>query len=99
MKDEYDYVVFDGAPVLPVTDSVVLSTHLDGVVLLARWDKTKTRETAKALEHLKAVGAPVLGTLLNHVRVKKGLYGYGYGYGYGNYRYAPEERIEEKTKS
>jgi len=97
MRDEYDYVVFDGAPVLPVTDSVVLSTHLDGVVLLTRWNKTRTRETTKALEHLRAVNAPVLGTLLNNVRVKKGLYGYGYGYsGYSNYRYAPDET--EKSK-
>ncbi len=97
MRDEYEYIVFDGAPILPVTDSVVLSTHLDGVVLLTRWDKTKTRETAKALEHLRAVGAPVLGTLMNCVKMRKGLYGYGYGYGgYTNYRYAPEEA--EKTK-
>jgi hypothetical protein len=37
------------------------------------------------------VGAPVLGTLINYVQVKRGLYGYGYGYGYeygyGKYHY------------
>ncbi len=91
MKKDYDFIVFDGAPILPVTDSVVLSTHLDGVVLLARWDKTRSSEVEKAIEHLKAVGAPVLGTLLNNVKLKQGLYGYGYGYGYGKYRYGYKE--------
>lgn len=91
MKKTYEFVIFDGAPVLPVTDSVVLSTLLDGVVLMARWDYSRTHEVARALEQLRAVNAPVLGTLLNRTVVKKGLYGYsygyGYGYGYGKYKY------------
>ncbi|HEY5037589.1 MAG TPA: polysaccharide biosynthesis tyrosine autokinase [bacterium] len=94
-KKEYDFVVFDGAPVLPVTDSVVLSTFLDGVVLLVRWDKTRFHEVAMALEHLKSVKAPVLGTLLNCVKVKKGLYGYG-GIGNYAYNYAPNKKEESK---
>lgn len=97
LKQAYDYVVFDGAPVLPVTDSVVLSTFLDGVVLMVRWDQTRTSEVRRALEGLSAVKAPVLGTLLNYVKSKKGLYGYGYSrYGYGKYRYAPGEQDEKE---
>ena len=42
MKGKYDFVVFDGAPILAVTDSVVLSTLLDGVVLMARFNVTRT---------------------------------------------------------
>ena len=99
IKKKYDYIVFDGAPVLPVTDSVVLSTHLDGVVLLARWDKTRSSEVARAMEHLRAVGAPILGTIMNYVRIKQGLYGYGYGYGgYGNYGYGRESHSKEKIE-
>jgi capsular exopolysaccharide synthesis family protein len=86
-KESYDYVVFDGAPVLPVTDSVVLSTFLDGVVLMARFESTRSSEVSKALEHLKHVGANVVGSVLNCVTVRKGLYGYEYRYGYGKYKY------------
>ncbi|HVM32221.1 MAG TPA: polysaccharide biosynthesis tyrosine autokinase [bacterium] len=101
LKDEYDYVVFDGAPVLPVTDSVVLSTLLDGVVLMARFNETRASNVRQSLEHLRRVGARVVGTILNHVPLKRGLYGYGYGYGYGysNYRYAPEKSPETTSKT
>ncbi len=86
VKKEYDLVVFDGAPILPVTDSVVLASCLDGVVLMARWQKTHRQEAAKALEHLKAVRARLIGSVLNSVDLRRKLYGYG-KYGYGSYGY------------
>jgi len=97
-RNAYDYVIFDGAPILPVTDSVVLATQLDGVVLMARWNKTHSGDLAKALEHLRAVGTNVVGTLLNCVNTKAGYYGfrYGYqGYAYGSYRYAEKEESKK----
>ncbi len=98
MKSQYDFVVFDGAPVLAVTDSVVLSTHLDGVVLMARFNQTRSSSIRDALEHLRRVGANVVGTVLNYVPVKKGLYGYGYGYGY-NYGYGKYRDAEPAEKT
>jgi capsular exopolysaccharide synthesis family protein len=86
MKLSYDFVIFDGAPVLPVTDSVVLSTYLDGVILLARFNQTRLAAVLHALDHFQRVGVQVLGTVLNDIPLKKsiyGYYGYGYGYGYG----------------
>ncbi len=97
MKAQYDFVVFDGAPILAVTDSVVLSTLLDGVVLMARFNQTRSSAIKHALEHLRRVGANVVGTVLNYVPVKKGLYGYGYGYGY-NYGYGKYKDSEETDK-
>ena len=96
MKDEYDYIVFDAPPVLPVTDAVVLSTLLDAVVLMVRFNATRSSDASRAMDHLKRVGTKVVGTIINCVSMKKNLYGYGYGY--GNYRYAPNEQSEEKTK-
>ncbi len=92
----YDFVVFDGAPILPVTDSVVLSTLLDGVVLMARFNATRSSNVRRALEQLKRVGTNVVGTALNYVPTKKGLYGYGYGYGYGNYKYHEDKEAVKK---
>jgi len=85
MKNSYDFVVFDAAPILAVTDSVVLSTLLDGVVLMARFNQTRSSSVRRALEHLSRVGTHVVGTVLNYVPMKKGFYGYGYHYGYGHY--------------
>jgi capsular exopolysaccharide synthesis family protein len=84
LKARFDYIVFDGAPVLPVTDSVVMATQLDGVMLLGRWNKTRRSEFQRAYRQLRSVGALVLGNVLNAIEVHKGMYGYyGYGYGYG----------------
>ena len=98
MKGAYDFVVFDGAPILAVTDSVVLSTLLDGVVLMARFNSTRSSNVRRSLESLRRVGANVVGTALNDVPLKKGFYGYGYGYHYGHYRTSDgkEKVISEK---
>lgn len=98
VKAAYDFVVFDGAPILAVTDSVVLSTLLDGLVLMARFNQTRSSNVRRAMEHLKRVGGNVVGTALNFVPVKRGLYGYGYGYGYGHYRYHDEKETVKSEK-
>lgn len=102
LKESYDYVVFDAPPVLPVTDSVVLSTLLDAVILMARFDKSRTFTVKQSLEHLTRVGARVVGSVLNCVTFKQGVYGYGYGYGYGykyGYGYTKYKYHEEESKN
>ena len=62
-----DVVVIDSAPVLPVTDSVALATQVDGVILVARAGKTQRSAAAEACRRLDAVGANVVGCVLNGV--------------------------------
>jgi tyrosine-protein kinase Etk/Wzc len=81
----FDHVVFDASPVLPVTDGVILATRMDGVALLARFEQTRRVEFKRALEHLAAVKAPMLGTILNAVDLRKYSYAYGYGSRYYSY--------------
>jgi tyrosine-protein kinase Etk/Wzc len=85
MKKRFDHVVFDASPILPVTDGVVLSTRLDGVAVMARFEQTRRVELKRALEYLAAVKAPVLGTILNAVDMRKYSYAYGYGSRYYSY--------------
>ena len=40
-RGQYDFIILDGAPVLPVTDSVVLSTQADATLLVARYQTTQ----------------------------------------------------------
>ena len=65
--EDFDVVVFDVPAVLAVTDAVVLATHVDGVVLVARHGKTERSAAAEARRRLDAVGAHVLGCVLNGV--------------------------------
>jgi capsular exopolysaccharide synthesis family protein len=79
LKDAYDLVVVDTAPVLPVTDAVVLSTIVDGVLLVIEPGKTTRHELARAQALFAQVDARVLGVVANKTSAKKP-YGYGYGY-------------------
>lgn len=76
LATEFDYVVVDSPPILPVTDSVVLSRFVDGVVLVVRAASTPRKVAADAKNRLLAVGSRVLGTILNNVDITGGDYYY-----------------------
>jgi capsular exopolysaccharide synthesis family protein len=63
--DQYDLILLDTPPVLAAPDASIVSSMVDGVILLVRVGAT-TRSAAKtAHERLNLVGARVLGTVLN----------------------------------
>jgi non-specific protein-tyrosine kinase len=64
-----DLVLFDVAPVLPVTDAAVLAPQVDGVLLIAEAGRTRRGEAKRAAENLRRVGANLVGTALNRVKV------------------------------
>lgn len=72
----YDYVLIDSPPILPVTDSVILSRYVDGVVLVLKGASTPRRVVNDARKRLQSVGARVLGVVLNNVDVSSGDYYY-----------------------
>lgn len=84
-RAQYDAVVIDAAPLLPVSDTSGLATHVDGVIMVARFGVTTRRQLALARERLDLVNATLLGLVVNAVP-SHAITGYGYGYGYG-YRY------------
>ena len=83
-KATFDVVLFDSPPLLAVTDAAVLSTMVDGAILVIRMGSTAREAARRALSQLRAVHARVLGSLLNDVSAKSGGYG---GYGYTYYAY------------
>ncbi|MCU1396222.1 MAG: chromosome partitioning protein [Ilumatobacteraceae bacterium] len=84
----YDYVILDSAPLLPVTDSLVLSGLVDALVLVVRSGRDTTKQLTAAVSSLKMAGAPVVGTIFNGAGADNS-YGYkGYGQrGYGQASY------------
>ncbi|MBI5473515.1 MAG: CpsD/CapB family tyrosine-protein kinase [Ignavibacteriae bacterium] len=92
MSIKYDLLLFDSPPLLAVTDAAVLSTGVDGAILVVSAGATRAAAIQRASEFLTGVGGKLLGVVLNNFDVKKayggyyGSYRYGYyGYGYGYY--------------
>ena len=88
MKEDYDFILIDTPPVIPVADAAGLSHYVDGVILVIESDKNPPRILIDAKKRLVQAGANILGAVLNKVKVehnKRYGYGYGKGYGYGYY--------------
>lgn len=91
LREQYDYIIIDSPPVLPVADSVVLSTMVDGVIMVIKGQSTSVPIVKQALAKLERVGARMIGSVLNDVDVTSGDYYYYKGY-YAAYNYLEEER-------
>jgi capsular exopolysaccharide synthesis family protein len=85
-----DMVLLDCPPVLPVTDAAVLSARVDATLLVATARKTTQREVARAVEILRQVEAPLVGTVLNGVAGDDASYG---GYGHRYYQADPPPKV------
>jgi len=78
LKDVYDMVLVDAPPILAVTDSQLLSTYADGVLLVLGSGKVLRDHAKKAKALLDHVGANVIGTVLNNKKVDSESYYYYY---------------------
>jgi len=65
----YDYVVFDGPPVLNSPETVILGSAVDTTLLVVRASTTKTGVVNRALDAMAKSGVPVLGLVLNRRRL------------------------------
>ena len=83
-KEEYDYVLIDTPPVLPVTDSLVLGRMVDGLIMVIDSGEVKVEMAREVKNQLVHAGANILGVVLNKVRSEHHGYGYGYYYYYGH---------------
>ncbi|MDO8264181.1 MAG: polysaccharide biosynthesis tyrosine autokinase [Gallionella sp.] len=88
LRQSYDLVILDTAPVLPVADTRVLAPKADVVVFLARWRKTPQHAIEAAFRLLSGTGAHVGGVALTQMDMKQQTkYGYGDpGYYYAEYK-------------
>lgn len=81
LAEEFDVVVVDSTPVLPVTDALVVSALADATLVVADSRSTSRKAVRRTLQLLRQVNAPLTGIVLNGMGTVPD-YGYGYGYGY-----------------
>ena len=67
LASRFDYVVIDSPPTLPVTDAVVLSSLVDGAIVVVGSGIVQRDQLAHTLESLESVAGRVLGLVLNRV--------------------------------
>ncbi|MGH9189631.1 MAG: polysaccharide biosynthesis tyrosine autokinase [Acidimicrobiales bacterium] len=67
LQSDADIVIVDSPPVLPVTDALVMSSHVDATVLVAVVASTNRREVRRAVELLDHVDAALVGAVLNGI--------------------------------
>jgi capsular exopolysaccharide synthesis family protein len=85
LKGQASLVLFDSPPVLAVTDAAVLSTRMDGVLVVCNAGRTRRKEAQKAVEELRRIGANLLGAVLNDMSARQG----------GHYYYYYDSQTEE----
>lgn len=67
LRTDFDFVIIDAPPILPVSDAAVLARAADGAVLVARYGKTRREQLTSAIADLEAVKARLIGTALTMV--------------------------------
>jgi capsular exopolysaccharide synthesis family protein len=98
----FDRIILDSPPIQPVTDAIVLSKRVDGVVLVVRASKTMRDELRRSARMIRDVGGSIVGVIVNELDARDSYYGYGYGgYGYGRYGgyYGHDANADKANKS
>lgn len=95
LREKFDYIVVDTAPVLPASDAVVLGQVCDCLLLAVQSDRTTHHMARDAVKRLNASKVDVTGLVLTQANIKKdNPYAYGGYYGYGAYAYVEDQPSE-----
>jgi tyrosine-protein kinase Etk/Wzc len=86
VQDQYDHIVLDSAPVLPVGDTLAVARCASTTFIVVRAEQSTVGEVRDAVKKLEGAGAVVKGIIFNGVKRRRVGYGaaYKYYYGYGS---------------
>jgi Mrp family chromosome partitioning ATPase len=88
LSERFTHVVIDSPPAISFTDAAILSTLVDGVMLVVHGGKSSRAVVRRAKQQLLDVGAHLFGIVLNNVKLES--HDYYYGSYYADY-YADDE--------
>lgn len=93
MGQRFDHIVIDSPPAISFTDAAILSTLVDGVLVVVRESKTSLKMVRRVKQQLSDIGANIYGVILNDAKTDRPEYYDGY---YSSY-YRTTERVETAT--
>jgi len=89
MRDQYDLIILDSPPIIAVTDSEILTSMVDGTILIVSSENTEIEMMERSVELIRRENTQFLGTVLNNFSYKSG---YGSYYKYYYYYSRPETK-------
>lgn len=96
LKSNFKHIIVDSPPAISFTDAAILSTLVDGVVIVAMAGKSSTHLIKRFKTRLTNMGARIYGVVLNGIKPNSLEYGY-YGYGGYNSYYTYDDPSDETT--
>lgn len=102
LQENYKFVIIDCAPVMAVSDALVLSQKVDGVLFVIKHESTPSQLVESAISRLRRVSAKIIGVSLNRLKTNKARYGRYYKYEgnyYGHYGYHAQSKDSQSRKS
>ncbi len=95
----FDHVIIDCAPACAVSDALVLSKLVHGVVYVVRSDSTQWQVAKSGVKRLRRIDAPLIGAVVNQVVPRRTGYAYGKYYYHGDAYYSDYGYANAKSKS
>jgi capsular exopolysaccharide synthesis family protein len=95
LSERYDHILIDSPPLTNVTDPVILSTMVDGVILVVQAGRSTRDIVRRARQELSSVGAKIFGVVLNNLDIKREGYD-SYLSTYGNYGYTETRQASRR---
>jgi capsular exopolysaccharide synthesis family protein len=99
LEHEWDIVLFDSPPIVAVTDSSMISSEIDALVMVVKAGQTDKAAVDRALDTIRNVKSPLIGVILNGANPETLAGKYSYYYSYYNYYYHSDEGSKKKIKS
>jgi tyrosine-protein kinase Etk/Wzc len=89
LRDQFDLIILDSPPIIAVTDSEILTSMVDGTILIVSSENTEIEMMERSVELIRRENTQFLGTVLNNFSYKSG---YGSYYKYYYYYSRPESK-------
>jgi Mrp family chromosome partitioning ATPase len=78
LRGQFDIIVVDTCPILPVADTLLVAQHVDGVIFSILQDISQLPKVQDASQRLSQLNIPTLGAVVNGIKSDTQAYGYNY---------------------
>jgi capsular exopolysaccharide synthesis family protein len=99
LRSRYDYVFMDSPPIVGVSDSPILASEVDGVILVVQYRKYPRLVSTRAKRMIESVGGRVLGVVLNNINIMRDDSYYYYHSYYSSYYTQRPEGTEKPSRT